>query len=140
MTEADVIQPSASIASTGPGIRYIGQHAYAFSGPFPLSTTPATMLSFTTGAGYILGTLTCCGPVEFNTPQAGGACAFQLTLNGAVVWLADTDTGEEDHPGSASIDILLPPFTQVVLQIDSNNNDADELSTAVFTGRVYGAT
>jgi len=144
MAKAEGIPPTASVASVGLGLRYVGsgeyQHCYAFSGGFAQSTDAVSMLKFTTGAGYILGTLTCCGAVEFNTPQTGGVTGFQLTLNGDVVWLADTDTTEEDQPGSVSIDILFPPFTEIELKVDAGEGaNPNEYSTAVFTGRVYGA-
>ena len=58
MPETDVIPTSASVASTGPGIRYIGDHCYAMSGAIT-STGSATgadtsYLNFVTGTGYIV--------------------------------------------------------------------------------------
>ena len=54
MTEADVIQPSASVASTGKGIRYIGEYAYAYSGSLAVGTGAfEDLLEFTTGSGII---------------------------------------------------------------------------------------
>ena len=53
MPETDTIPVSASIASTGKGIRYIGSHAYAYSGSVGVDNNETTLLEFTTGAGYI---------------------------------------------------------------------------------------
>ena len=57
MPETDTIPVSASIASTGKGIRYIGDHAYAYSGAVALDNTTDenTYLEFTSGSGYIVG-------------------------------------------------------------------------------------
>ena len=54
MPETDTIPVSASVASTGPGIRYIGDHAYAYSGVITVNNTTTTLLDFTTGVGYIV--------------------------------------------------------------------------------------
>ena len=54
MPEPDTIPVSASIASTGPGIRYIGDYAYANSGWLAVATGADTvLLDFTSGAGMI---------------------------------------------------------------------------------------
>ena len=57
MTEADVIQPSASVASTGLGIRYIGDYAYAYSGIQSIDNNETTQLEFRTGGGVIVATI-----------------------------------------------------------------------------------
>ena len=47
------IQPGASIAATGLGIRYIGNYAYAYSGPVAADNTAGgtALLDFTSGSG-----------------------------------------------------------------------------------------
>ena len=55
MPDTDTIPVSASIASTGKGIRYIGDYAYAYSGALAAAGSPGTdYLDFTTGAGLII--------------------------------------------------------------------------------------
>ena len=54
MPDTDTIPVSASVASTGPGIRYIGDHAYANNNA-SATDTETTILEFTTGTGYIIG-------------------------------------------------------------------------------------
>ena len=53
MPETDTIPVSASVASTGKGIRYVGTHAYAYSGSVGVDNNETTLLEFTTGTGYI---------------------------------------------------------------------------------------
>ena len=56
----EAVPANASVASTGLGIRYIGEHAYALSGIERDAGTGGantTLLNFTSGAGYIRGTL-----------------------------------------------------------------------------------
>ena len=53
------IQPEASVATTGLGIRYIGDYCYAYSGVIDLvGASTETQLEFTTGSGLISGEYT----------------------------------------------------------------------------------
>ena len=55
MPDTDTIPVSASIASTGLGIRYIGDHCYAYSGEVNVANVELSLLDFTTGSGLIVG-------------------------------------------------------------------------------------
>ena len=57
MPETDTIPVSASIASTGKGIRYIGNWAYALSGKVACDNTGATIIESITGSGFIIANL-----------------------------------------------------------------------------------
>ena len=124
-------------SGTGSSINYIGNHAYAFSGTFGQSTSQQTLFDFSTGPQYIVGKLTCAGAVEMNTPQSGGITSWQLKINDEVVFLADTDTNANDQPGQAIIELFIPPFSHINLVNEASSDDADELTTALFVGRVY---
>ena len=136
MTEADVIQPSASIASTGLGIRYIGdEHCYAYSGEITVSSSGHTMLEFTSGSGYIVGT------IQFLYSGAFSAVmSYQILLNNIVVGAYSNGgsvaaTGPEpDTP----IPILIPPHT--ILKVTATSDSSSRDQSALLIGRVYGAT
>ena len=143
MTEADVIQPSASIASPGLGIRYIGKdHCYAFTGAVAASNTEQTVLDFTTGSGYIVATLTMTTPIRMTAANIGDGSirGWQLNFNGQTVGLYKGDSIQEDMPTMIEAQILIPPFTAVVLTCIDNGTEINHLGTANLTGRVYGAT
>ena len=143
MTEADVIQPSASIASPGLGLRYIGkEHCYAFSGTFAAKTTDQTLLDFTTGSGYIIATLTMTAPFRMLAGSLvdGRIRGFQLDFNGQTVGMYKIDSQQEDMPSVVEAQILIPPFTAVVLTCLDDTAATTYLGTANLTGRVYGAT
>jgi len=140
MPETDVIPTSASIASTGTGIRYIGEHCYAYSGTSSASTGDQTILSFRTGgAGYIIGKLWCNGGVEDGTIGNGTLNLFTVKLNGLICALIKTETATEDMPVTNKNKFLIPPGTLFEVITQSSSNDAGSLLTAVFVGRVYGA-
>ena len=138
MTEADVIQPSASIASPGLGIRYIGQHCYAYSGGITVNNETKTALEFTTGAGlcsvlfyhsgifaYVGATKTLQMKISFND----NVVIFASRLTSATQSIIDIDP----------IPAIIPPLTNVKVEVISDNA-ADIPHYVSMTGRVYGAT
>ena len=132
------VQPEASTASTGLGIRYIGQHCFALSGTFSASTNPQTTLEFTTGAGYIVGRFQFSGMFDPATAAIGSTGGCLITFNGIDTLILKVDGTEEDMPSFSFEDVIIPPFTSVKAVIDSSSNDADRVGTVNLSGRVYG--
>ena len=114
-------------ASTGLELNVIGDFCYA-SGSFnPGGGT--TYLEFTTGAGYIVGT------VEINADYAGtGGSNLQveIALNGIDV-VVERDVGNDYVPGDTEFKLIIPPYTNVKVDISGASAPAN----ANFTGRVY---
>ena len=94
MPETDTIPVSASIASTGKGIRYIGGHCFAYSGSHPATAAGHTaMLDFTSQSGYIIA------KIAFgNTSASADHIEFEIKLNGEVVMAAIADAIGESFP------------------------------------------
>ena len=137
MAEADDIQPSASVASTGLGLRYIGQHCYAYSGGITVGNETKEALAFTTGSGYIIGKLFF--TYDITGYSAGEEIGYQIKLN-------DLEVSDAVYGGNITsptsnvyqLEILLPPFTKT--QINFVCTDATGINMQmVFTGRVYDA-
>ena len=136
MTDTDTIPVSASIASTGLGIRYIGDHAYAYSGLIASSGTeasPISILEFTSGAGLIVAEFSCCKS-DPNTEEG----LFAVTLNEGVVAKQFFRTNQAGYDEAFPIvfKIIIPPFTKVQLLSGFENPSGDV--TGSMTGRVYG--
>ena len=142
MPHTDTIPVSASVASTGLGIRYIGNHCYAFAGEYTANTTTTTVLDFTTGSGYIVGTFQCNGSMHYVTAAAGCTTVFKIKFNDIYITAVKTETdlesAERGTPSQTNFKIIIPPFTHVLVQADSSEDDTDEMSTVTFAGRVYG--
>ena len=135
MTAADVIQPSASVASTGLGIRYIGDWAYGYSGVVGADTADTLIMEFTTGSGFIDMKL-----VIMNSSGSGDDFIYSIYLNDVISlkWYA---LGVQDPlAGKNPIPLLLPPFTKFTLRADNQGSGTKRDHTANFVGRVYGAT
>ena len=135
------VQPSASVAATGLGIRYIGEHAYAYSGSYEASNTSATVLDFTTGSGYIVGKVELFGGTQFASPGEGAQTTGQVAFNGEVITVMKSVVKYPSDGGQTGdkCRVIIPPLTRVVVQIDSNEDNANELCHVILTGRVYGA-
>ena len=139
MTEADVIQPSASIASTGKGIRYIGNYAYAYTGPIAASTTDVTVLDFTTGSGLIFGEFQLNGALSGAAPSTNEQTTGTIYFNDIMVTRMSSGNSAIDSPMSQRQKLIIPPFTTVLVTFDMEGVTAGVFATGVFIGRVYGA-
>ena len=135
MTEADVIQPSASIASTGKGIRYIGNWAYAYSGEVASSATDfVTLLEYTTGSGLI--------DFEWEydySSNSGDDAGFRLQLNDITVASIFVNGGVTTPSDERQHRIIIPPFTKVRMQARNQSNNETIFFFGRMSGRVYGA-
>jgi len=139
MPHTDVIPTSASTASTGKGIRYIGNWAYAYSGLYISVTSENTELDFTTGSGIIVGTVQLNNPVDDDNPSLANVSTANIKFNGisiAIISGSSTDAGTNR---SVIQKVVIPPLTRVVITVVSNGNEADRYGSLILTGRVYGA-
>ena len=139
MPETDTIPVSASIASTGKGIRYVGKWAYCMSGAYETKTSGQQILDFTTGSGLIVGDFQLMGPCNYASPVNGAITIARIKFNDETVAFLKCDTEQEDMPAITVVKCIIPPLTKVLVAILSNEDTADELITMVFSGRVDGA-
>ena len=126
-------------ASIGKELNVIGSHAYAYSGTFEAKTSEQTMMSFTTGNFYTVGTFTFNGPVRLQFATAGAAAAYQISFNGLVVALGNVDTVTSNTPPNQNQlqQVIIPPYTEVTFVCQCEEDTATELMTATYSGRIY---
>ena len=134
MTEADVIQPSASIASTGLGLRYIGNHCYAYSGAVSdagSGEADTTLLDFKSGAGYIIANM------RFFVPYSGTNAYYLTTSMNEILIMSDKTDGSDTNKNPLHPIFIIPPQTHFIVKWGI---DTITLSASVLlTGEVYGA-
>ena len=93
------------------------------------------MLDFTTNSEYIVGKLITSGAISFAS-TGGLKSAFKVSLNDQIIALTLVDN-QTDHSSSVTkLNIILPPFSRVKIEVDSDDTNAGALSTALFTGKV----
>jgi len=141
MPEPDIIPISASIASTGKGIRYIGtgnrQYTYAYSGSIIVNNNTVTALEFTTGAGV-------CSVLFYHSGlfaymSSSKTLQMRITFNGEVVIFTSRLTAATNSMVDIDpIPAIIPPLTNVKVEVlsDMAGNIEHFIS---MTGRVYGA-
>jgi len=139
MAKAEGIPPSASVASVGPGLRYIANWAYAYSGLWPSSTTESTELDFTTGNGLIVGTVQLNNPVDDDNPSTANVSTANIKFNGVSIAIISGSSTDAGTNRSVIQKVIIPPFTRVVIIVDSNGNESDRFGSVLLTGRVYDA-
>jgi len=139
MAMAESLPPDASTASTGLGLRYIGdKHCYAYSGEVIVANATVTCLDFISGAGYIMANFT--QSLDAGALGQGQVIGFTIELNGVAVCVFEervrSFSGEESI-GLQTYKFLIPPLTLVTTKgytDDGSNNPFFH----TITGRVYG--
>jgi len=114
-----------------------GNQAYAYSGTFQASTTTAIMFDFQTPDHIVEGEFTLNGQIYYIDGSAGGHSVFKISFNGVVIHLTKCDTAGNDSPVQTFQKVIIPPNTKVVVECISSETNANELLTAVFSGKVY---
>ena len=128
-------EPTSDLfAGPGLGIRYIGEHCYAYSGTVTDSssgTAASVCLDFHTGAEYIEAR------VSILSDEVGGAGLYtRIELNGEVVFRQNIDSSSSGgHQYDNPFYMIIPPTTHFKLLVGAN---ADVDFTAMLSGRVYG--
>ena len=139
MPEPDTIPVSASVASTGKGIRYIGDYAYAYSGNYEANTTVIEgIIDFTSGAGVIVALFQLNGAISPTVADNRTASSATIKFNGETVAILGAGNGAIDAPMSDENKLIIPPFTNVQIDLDAAAIDAGMFSSVNIVGRVYG--
>ena len=138
MPETDTIPVSATVASTGLGIRYIGDWAYCYSGPYAATTSPTKIVDFTSGAGFIVAEYQFNGYVDDDDVNNRASGLSVLYFNEIKVFVLSSG---QQNIGDFMVraQILIPPFTHIKVETEADANAADMWGSVAIVGRVYGA-
>ena len=135
MPDTDTIPVSASIASTGTGIRYIGDWAFALSGIIGVTGSETTLLEFNSGAGLISGVFQ---NYRGTGDNLGNDYVWRLYFNDTQINEAYDSTVSDDTGRELITKIIIPPLTTVKVTTINVTGAASNNCSCVFTGRVYG--
>jgi len=112
--------------------------AYAYSGAFAATTAAQTMLEIDSGHAYLVGKIITSGSIGFGS-VGGLKSAFQISLNDTVIAYTLVDN-QTDHSSSITkVNVVLPPYTRLKIEVDSDDNNVSVFSTAIFVAKVKGA-
>lgn len=140
MAKAEGIPPTASVASLGFGIQYIGNHIYGASGEINTNNNVLTALEFTSGSGYILAFIYWGVDItDFDTDKNVG---LEIKLNDLLFYQTRgqlSASGDWDGiVGNIKVEFLIPPFTPVKIEVSTNQANTVG-QTILISGRVYDA-
>ena len=140
MPHTDTTPVSASVASIGTSIRYVGNWVYAYSGGKQVNGGAQVLhLDFTSGSGIIVGQFMFSGPCLPANLPTGQVTLFRIKFNNEIVNLIKVETVSEDMPSILVMPIVIPPVTHVVIQAENGDSTANMVTSCNLTGRVYGA-
>jgi hypothetical protein len=130
------VQPSASVAATGLGIRYVGNWIYGYSGAVGADDSETDLINANSGSGIIVA------EVMFRyagTSPEGDNYVYRIRLNGEIVLSYLVDQTLENYAARHLAPIIIPPLTEVRLTAQNTTDGSTHNQAALLTGRVYGA-
>ena len=119
-------------------LEYIGDFAYAMSGPIQINSGANTVhLEFTTGSNLVVGEFSFFGgALPGNTPT-GTLTIFRIRVNGTAVNYIKCETVSEDMPSVITIPFLITPYTEIQVAAENGDSTAGMFVETNFVGRVY---
>lgn len=122
---------------TGPAeaLEIVGEHAYAYSGLRASSTTAANHLNFTSGNFVFVGRVYFNGSITSDF-ASGTASIANILFNGVNIARLRTMTASDDQPSTVYNDIIIPAYTQVAVNVDSDST-GDGDTSVVLVGKIY---
>ena len=129
----EAVPSNASVASTGPGIRYAGEWVYAYSGATAVTAGEGetTKLEFTSGSGLIVAEFD-----AFNGDLSNDWWRVSVYLNDELVLRNDNNNNasSQTEPFNPT-QLIIPPFTKFKATVTvGSDSDAPAVT---LTGRVY---
>ena len=128
---------SNSFTGAAEAIEVAGNFAYAYSGAKQVDTSNVLHLDFTTGNYLFVGEFNFNGPNNVSAVTGGAIAIAEISFNGSVIMKVKTATDQEDMPGSATIPFLIPPYTEIKVEVRSDSTGAGTTTDTNLVGRIY---
>ena len=126
---------------TGPAeaLDIYGDFAAAYSGQQNINTSAVQHLKFTTGNYLFVGDLQFNGAIAFTSGAitGGDVSGCQVKFNDVIVFDLKVETGAEDMPTEVTVPILIPAYTEVLVEVISSGSTAGFFTSVNMIGRIY---
>jgi hypothetical protein len=124
---------------TGPAgaIDVYGDFAAAYSGQQNINTSAVDHLRFTTGNYLFVGEFQFFGAVGFSDLGSGDISLVQISFNDVAITTAKIDTAAEDMPTEVTGPILIPAYTEVLIQVTSGGATAGFNTSVNVIGKIF---
>ena len=126
-----------SFTGAAEALEIYGDFAAAYTGLYAATTTAFEVLSFTSGNYLFVGDLQLNGAVDDDSPADVTTTTANVSFNGVSVFILVTGDDVQRAAHSISQQIIIPPYTKVVVTLDNESIAADQYSSVVLTGRIY---
>ena len=110
------------------------KHAYAFNSA-PSSTTPSILFKFTTNSEYHVGIIQANMGLTIDA-AADSATYLKIKFNNEIVSMLVAGLTGTDSQTTAKQNIIIPPHTDVEIEIYSNGDNATRIQTVSYAGKV----
>jgi len=133
MVEAEGIPPTASVASAGQSILYLGDYAWCYTGGIGVINSATTVLETQSAEGILVAEVL----LNYIFVGANDQMEWQVYLNDILIAGAK-DSGpavytEFNNP----IKLILPPFTKLKVTAKNASSATSRAMGVILTGRVY---
>jgi len=126
-----------SFTGAAEALEIYGDFAGANSGAIQVSNSLVTHLNFTSGNYLFVGELTFNGANNVSAVTGGAIGVAEISFNGVVIMKVKAATDQEDMPGSVTIPILIPSYTEVKVQVQTDSTGAGTTTDVNLVGRIY---
>jgi len=133
MAEAEGIPPTASAASAGQSIMYLGDYAWCYTGGIGVNATLTTVLETQTASGLIVANM----QLTYVTVSANDQMEWQIYLNDILMAGAKDVSPTHYTEFNFPLKLVLPPFTKIKVTCDNVSQDVSRDMAVLLTGRVY---
>jgi len=116
---------------TGDGIQFTNdnKYFYGYTGVRAITGTNTTHMNFTTQSEYLIAKMQ---PIFFSS--SNNNILFAILFNGVRVQSVEI-TGARDYTPYEEIHLIIPPFTNVTIDVDNLSGGTDDAGIAI-TGKV----
>jgi len=123
------------VAGAGLDLNYIQDRVYAYSGMYQIASSNVKHLEFRTGKQLIIAKFTGIAAALPATLASGAVSLFKININGITIATVKTDSDTEDMPTYATIPLVIPPFTTIEINVESDRSTADMKTSCLITGK-----
>jgi len=124
---------------TGPAeaLEIYGDFAGANSGAIQINNSLVTHLDFTSGNYLFVGEFVFNGPNNVSAVTGGAVGIAEISFNGVVIMKVKVATDQEDMPCSFTMPILIPSYTEVKVEVQTDSTGAGTTTDVNLVGRIY---
>lgn len=128
---------SGSFTGPASALEIIADHAYAYSGLKQIDTSNVEHLNFTSGNYLFVGEITMYGAVDTANLGLGDISGCTVSFNGVDLFTVKIDTEQEDMSGMMVFPIMIPPYTEVEVNVITDDDSTNHLTAVNLSGRIY---